>query len=119
MEKINKKYISLKKNEDFKKVYQYGLSAADRYLVIYKLPNNNERIRIGFSVSKKFGNAVKRNKIKRILREICRLNTDSFKNNHDYVIIVRVAARDQTYHQLESSVFRVLEKLYKKQREKI
>lgn len=112
MEKTNsKKFISLKKNKDFQRVYQHGFSAADRNLVIYKLKTSNNETRIGFSVSKKFGNAVKRNRAKRILREICRLNLDVFEDYHDYIIIVRMAAKDQGYHELKSSVLNVLKKL--------
>ncbi|MEG6617231.1 ribonuclease P protein component [Peptococcaceae bacterium 1198_IL3148] len=108
----NKKtFVSLKKNTEFRKIYNAGSSAADRFLVIYKLKSIGGEPRIGFSISKKFGKAVKRNRTKRILREICRLNLDRFEKGFNYIIIVRMAAQNCDYKALEKSVFRILEKL--------
>lgn len=110
----NKKtFVSLKKNADFRRVYRTGFSVADRYLVIYKSASNSEKPQIGFSISKRLGNAVKRNRIKRRLREICRLNLEKFDGGHNYVIIVRVAAQNCNYRTLEQSVFNVIRKLAK------
>ncbi|AQS57759.1 ribonuclease P protein component [Desulforamulus ferrireducens] len=107
------KFVSLKKNADFKSVYSKGISAANRYLVLYKLPSKGLGKRFGFSISKKVGKAVCRNRLRRILKEICRLNLDRFANGYDYVFIVRQAAADQDYHQMEKQVWHVLGKLNK------
>lgn len=105
-----KKIISLKKNSEFRNVYTKGQSVADRYLVMYKLKSIGSSTRIGFTVSKKLGKAIKRNKIKRMLREICRLNVDKFQSGYDYVIIARVAAQDCKYRELELSILKLSEK---------
>ena len=49
---------SLKKNRDFQQVYKRGTSKANRYLVMYVLPNQHMMNRLGISVSKKVGNSV-------------------------------------------------------------
>ena len=49
---------SLKKNRDFQQVYKRGTSNANRYLVMYVLPNQHMKNRLGISVSKKVGNSV-------------------------------------------------------------
>ena len=51
---------SLKKNRDFQQVYKRGTSKANRYLVMYVLPNQHMMNRLGISVSKKVGNSVVR-----------------------------------------------------------
>ena len=68
---MEKKY-KLRKDLEFKKVYKSGKNFWNRNLVLYKKENNLECTRIGISVSKKVGNAVVRNKIKRRIREIYR-----------------------------------------------
>lgn len=113
MKNKKKTFVSLKRNIEFRKIYQSGSSAADRYLVIYKLKSISDEPCIGFSISKKVGNAVKRNRIKRKLREICRLNLEKFPKGHNFVIIARVAAQNSDYGQLEQSVFNVLKRLNK------
>ena len=75
---MEKKY-RLRKNLEFKKVYSSRNNYWNRNLILYKRKNNSENTRIGFSISKKVGNAVIRNKIKRRMKEICRLNNLFFK----------------------------------------
>jgi ribonuclease P protein component len=105
------KFFSLKKNSDFKSVYRKGMSAANRYLVLYKLPNKGLGRRFGFSISKKVGKAVCRNRLRRILKEICRINISKFPEKHDYVFIVRQSSANQDYHQMERHLWHVLGKL--------
>lgn len=105
------KFISLKKNSEFRSVYRHGVSAANRYLVLYKFPNKGLGRRFGFSISKKVGKAVCRNRLRRILKEICRLHFERFPAEHDFVFIVRQPSFDQDYHQMEKHVRHVLGKL--------
>ncbi|MDO7787254.1 ribonuclease P protein component [Desulforamulus aquiferis] len=104
-------FIPLKKNSEFKKVYTRGKSAANRYLVLYKLPNGGSERRFGYSISKKVGKAVCRNRLRRILKEICRLNLNRFPDGHDFIFIVRQSSCDQEYNQLEKHVWHVLGRL--------
>ncbi len=95
---------SLKKNEDFQKVYSSGKSFANKYLVMYVKDNDSERNRIGISVSKKVGNSVVRHRLKRLILESYRLHEDMFNSGLDMVIIARGTAKDKTYHEIESAV---------------
>ena len=69
-----KDYTSLKKNIDFQNVYKEGKSKANKYLVMYVLPNDLGINRLGISVSKKVGNSVVRHHLTRLIRESYRLN---------------------------------------------
>ncbi len=95
---------SLKKNEDFQKVYSSGKSFANKYLVMYVKDNDSDRNRIGISVSKKVGNSVVRHRLKRLILESYRLHEDMFNSGLDMVIIARGTAKDKTYHEIESAV---------------
>ena len=70
---------SLKKNKDFQIVYRKGKSVANSYLVMYILPNNTDRNRLGISVSKKVGNSVVRHRLTRLIRESYRLSEVHFR----------------------------------------
>ena len=102
---------SIKESKDFRRVYRHGKSKVDNNLVVYVLKSNNKNSRIGFSVSKKVGNAVKRNKIKRRLREIFRNNLLYLKKTVDIVVVARKGAAEADYHTLKSSFLGHLERL--------
>ena len=72
---------SLKKNQDFQKVYRNGTSKGNRYLVMYVLKNQYMKNRLGISVSKKVGNSVVRHRLTRLIRESYRLNEAEFENS--------------------------------------
>ena len=95
---------SLKKNQDFKVVYQNGTSYANRLLVMYVLKNQHRKNRLGISVSKKVGNSVIRHHLTRLIRESYRLHEDMFNNGLDIVVIARSTARDISYHETESAL---------------
>ena len=99
-----KDYTSLKKNIDFQKVYKEGKSKANKYLVMYVLPNDLGINRLGISVSKKVGNSVVRHHLTRLIRESYRLNSNMFNSSLDIVVVVRTTARDKNYHSLESAL---------------
>ena len=70
------------------------------------MPNGSTLSRYGFSVTKKVGKAVQRNRLKRLLREIMRLQ--SLKPGWDIVFMARAVAVDAEYHQLESAITKLL-----------
>jgi len=99
-----KDYTSLKKNIDFQKVYKEGKSKANKYLVMYVLPNDLGINRLGISVSKKVGNSVVRHHLTRLIRESYRLNSNMFNSSLDIVVIARNTAKDKTYKEVESAL---------------
>lgn len=89
----------LSRSQDFDRVYRAGRSVANRYLVLYRFQRDDgggaagaghAPARIGFSVSKRLGSAVERNRVKRSLREAYRLNEHRVMGDRDFVLIARV-----------------------------
>ena len=97
---------SLKKNNEFQKVYRKGTSQANRYLVMYVLENKDRHMenRLGISVSKKVGNSVVRHRVTRLIRESYRLNETSFRQGVDIVVVARPNAKDRSYQEIESAL---------------
>ncbi len=95
---------SLKKNREFRSVYQKGISYADKYLVMYILKNDLNKNRVGISVSKKVGNSIIRHRLTRLIRESYRLNEAGFLCGYDMVIIARVSAKNKGYREIESAL---------------
>ena len=95
---------SLKKNQDFQKVYKNGTSKANRYLVMYVLPNQHMKNRLGISVSKKVGNSVVRHRLTRLIRESYRLHEAEFDDSLDIVVVARPLAKDRSYQEIESAL---------------
>ncbi|KKI89754.1 ribonuclease P [Bacillus sp. SA1-12] len=101
---MRRKY-RIKKNEDFQAVFKQGKSIANRQFVIYIMQNPEEKeFRIGLSVSKKIGNAVTRNRIKRLIRQVFLEEKHKIANGKEYIIIARKPAADMGYHEVKSSL---------------
>ncbi|MED3801417.1 ribonuclease P protein component [Lysinibacillus xylanilyticus] len=104
-----KKRQRVKKNDDFQKVFKKGKSFANRQFVVYFLEKEGQtEFRVGLSVSKKLGNAVTRNQIKRYIRQSIHEIKDELKLNMDYVIIARQPAATMDFHEVKQSLQHVL-----------
>lgn len=101
---------SLKKNYQFRFVYNRGKSIANRLLVMYVVRNGTNGNRFGVSVSKKVGNSVVRSRITRLLRESYRLSESKFLAGYDIVVIARASAKEATYKEVESALMHLLNK---------
>ena len=98
-----KHFNSIKKNKDFKEVYQNGKSLANRLLVMYVLKTDKQNTRIGISVSKKVGNSVVRHHITRLIRESFRLHEGMVETGLDIVVVARATAKEEKYKTIESA----------------
>lgn len=81
--------VPLTENHEFKRVYARGKSAVRPTLVAYSIRRSGQRPRIGITASKKIGNAVKRNRARRLLRESARELYPQLKPGFDIVLVSR------------------------------
>ncbi len=95
---------SIKQNSDFRRIYARGKSAVSPCVVIYCRKNRLGLNRMGFTVSKKMGKAVVRNRVRRRLREIMRLNGSRLEQGYDLILVARARAVEADYHRLEADV---------------
>lgn len=79
---------SLKYNHIFQRLYRTP-GQANSLLVLYARPNRTGKNRVGITTGKKLGGAVERNRIRRRLREVYRLNEARFKPGYDIVVVAR------------------------------
>ncbi len=101
----------LKKSSQFSEVYKKGKSSATRLVVLYRLENGLDFNRVGYSVSKKVGKSVVRNRAKRLIKEAYRLNELGEKKGCDLVFIARVRMNTAEFSEVEKSVKRLLKEL--------
>jgi len=92
---------TIKKNYEFRRLYQKGKSAVSSRMVVYCRKNKSDKTRLGITVSTKIGKAVKRNFIRRRFREIFRLSRHNIADGYDVVIVARTRALYSSYQELE------------------
>lgn len=82
----------LSRSADFERAYRHGRSRANRYAVLYSFPRSDEQgsgPRLGVSVGRRVGNAVRRNAVKRALREAFWRLGPELSSDRDYVVVAR------------------------------
>lgn len=101
------KYLRIKKNEDFQKLFKRGKKVFSPYLTLMYFAS--DKLSMGVAVSKKHGKAVKRNRIKRLLRAAFSQNVGVLKKNYSFILIPKVSEK-YTYKTFCESI----EKCFKK-----
>lgn len=107
-----KKRYRIQKNEQFRAIRSQGRSYSNELVVVCALKNSLTYSRFGFSVSRRVGNAVVRNRIKRRLREVMRLRMNQVQPGWDLVFIARYPIRNATYQQIDAACARLLRRAH-------
>ncbi|MFD0961754.1 ribonuclease P protein component [Paenibacillus chungangensis] len=103
--------LRLRNREDFSRIYRRGKSFANSQFVVYWSRHQGaDPFRLGVSASKKIGNAVVRNRMRRMVKEIVRHQEDKIVPGTDFILIVRNPAVEMNASQMEKSILHVLRK---------
>ena len=102
------KKFRLRKNIEFKNIYKHGRNYWNRNFILYIRKNKLKETRVGFTISKKIGNAVTRNKIRRRMKDAYRLNFDNLKEGYDLIFIPKKHIVDIPYKELENSMIHIM-----------
>jgi ribonuclease P protein component len=103
----------LRRPGDFKRVYDRRRSVSDEWLIVYACENELPHLRIGFSVSRKVGGAVQRNRLRRLYREAFRLTKQTMPTGLDLVLIPR-KSDEPDLETLKTGLPRLVEALARK-----
>ena len=105
-----KKENRLTKRKEFAYIFRKSQSVASKYLILNYIPTKLDDFKVGFSVSKKIGNAVTRNKVKRKLRESFRLNVNKVNTKHNYIVVARKGIEELNFNEIQNNLIYVLKK---------
>ncbi len=106
-----KERTTVKENYEFRRMYSKGKSGVSSYLVVYFRPNRRGNNRLGVTVSAKLGHAVVRNRIRRRIREIFRLNQPKLKQGYDMIVVARGRSVRASYQEMDRAFLSVCRKL--------
>ncbi len=109
---MKKKYRILK-NTEFQKIKNSKKFTEGKFVVIYPIAKKLNHSRIGISVSKKIGNAVVRNKIKRQIRSIFSMNLDFDSLKNDYLVFPRASYNFKNFIKIKEEILALIKKVEK------
>jgi ribonuclease P protein component len=103
-----RKYERIRHQSDFKRVYAQGKKIVSFSFVLYiDLDSQRQDRRLGITVSKKVGNAVNRNRCKRLVRELFRRNKEKFPPGSNVIVIVKRDMVGKRYAELEEELYSI------------
>jgi len=107
--RLKRKY-TLKKNREFRYVFRKGRSVATKNMVIVYVVKKTPGLKIGFSVNKKIGKSVVRNRVKRRLRAVLCALMDRIKPNTLLVLVARPPIVDTAFAEIKNDMYILLKK---------
>ena len=105
-----KRYEMVKSHEEFNEIINKGNRLKGKYAYIFSKEKQFDKPNFGIAVGKKLGNAVVRNKFKRQFRNIVDKNRFLFKNNNNYIIMIKREANNASFSELETDLINTLKK---------
>ena len=106
-----KRSVTLKENYEFRRMYQKGASAVAGSMVVYCRRNRLGHNRLGVTVSAKLGHAVVRNRARRRLREVFRLNQGRLRQGWDMILVARGRTLTASWKELNDTFLRLCRRL--------
>jgi len=108
-----KKAETLKKNYEFKYVLTRGKYYSGKYIEAFCLKNNLKQIKYGIAINTKYAKAVKRNYIKRLIRESFRKNKERIKIGNSIVFLIKkkTSFDDISFDRIEKDIISILDKI--------
>ena len=103
--------VSLKENRIFRRLYAKGKSAVAPTMVLYCRKNGRRESRLGLTTGTKLGHAVVRNRARRRLREVYRLNRGALKEGYDFILVARHKTLTAPWKDLNETFLRLCGKL--------
>ena len=103
--------VTLKENYEFRRTYQKGVSAVSPVMVLYCRKNRLGRNRLGLVSSTKLGHAVVRNRCRRRLREVYRLEKPQLKTGYDIILVARSRTATAPWPELQKPFRRLCRKV--------
>jgi ribonuclease P protein component len=100
--------MRLTDSPEFERVYRQGTAYRGRLFSVHAFPNEHGTPRLGLSISRKVGNAVTRNAVRRRLREVFYSCVSEFSGNLDFVVSARPAAAEATFEELREEFRKAL-----------
>ena len=103
--------VTLKQNYEFRRLYQKGAASAGSCMVLYCRKNKLGHNRLGLTASVKLGHAVVRNRARRRLREVYRLNSPQLRKGWDIILVARSRTVTASWKELNDTFLRLCRKL--------
>lgn len=101
--------LSIKNNSLFSKIYKKGNCLVSGVVIMYVMPNGLSFNRMGITVSKKVGKAVKRNRAKRLIRESYRF-FEKYASGYDFVFVARTKTPEVGFFEVKKNMGKLFEK---------